>query len=348
MQKYGRLPAGQNEFYVISVDNGSTCTCNHGAKPLLKFIHSLLLSTTHPTTDRQTGPTDRPTTTTTPHHHHHHHSSTDYHIRKLLVLDRTGDIYVRNQGMSECMDAHLSHQCGWRRGYIHTYIHTYIRLCLPRERHQAGCIYVGDSLGRYVAPPHPPDGLKQKGPPCPPTARPTGALPLPPVFPPKASAETNELISFAVLLLPPPDAATVSSARSSSHAFGMKKQTLALVLAWAACAQPGTLALHAYGHAYSRPNDFSTAQYAALAADFEVFTVEKEHAKAVYGNASRPAPFNSNSIAASVGTARNIKAVNSSVKVLMYWNAALHFNFYECEADVQPSWLSPKQHKPPE
>jgi hypothetical protein len=74
--------------------------------------------------------------------------------------------------------------------------------------------------------------------------------------------------------------------------------------------------------------------------------VEKDMAAAVYGNASAPpGPGRSNSIAASVGTARKIKALNSSVKVLMYWNAALHFNFYECESEVQPSWFMPNTNK---
>ena len=101
-------------------------------------------------------------------------------------------------------------------------------------------------------------------------------------------------------------------------------------------------ALRAYGHAYSRPNDFSAAQYAEVVARFPVFTVEKEHAAALYGNASRPKPFRSNSIAASVGTARNLKALEPSIKVLMYWNTALFFNLYECEADVDTAtWLLP-------
>jgi hypothetical protein len=25
----------------------------------------------------------------------------------------------------------------------------------------------------------------------------------------------------------------------------------------------------------------------------------------------------------------------------MYWNAAIHFNCYECESEVQPSWYYP-------
>ena len=99
--------------------------------------------------------------------------------------------------------------------------------------------------------------------------------------------------------------------------------------------------LKAYGHAYSRPNDFTADQFAQIAASFPLFTVEKAHAASVYGNASAPPPFATNSWAASVGTARKIKSLNESVQVLMYWNAALHFNFYECEQEVQESWLQP-------
>jgi hypothetical protein len=105
-------------------------------------------------------------------------------------------------------------------------------------------------------------------------------------------------------------------------------------------------AIRAYGHAFSAPGDFTPAQYAYIAATFPLFTVEKRHAYAVYGNASAPAasPARYNSIAASVGTARRIKALRASARVLMYWNAALHWNFYECEADVQPAWLLPPSH----
>lgn len=102
-----------------------------------------------------------------------------------------------------------------------------------------------------------------------------------------------------------------------------------------------------YGHAYNAPGDFSDAQYAQIASTFPLFTVEKRHAWGVYGNASAPAssPLRSNSIAASVGTARKIHALNESVRVLMYWNSALSWQMYECEVDVKPSWLLPP--KPP-
>lgn len=105
----------------------------------------------------------------------------------------------------------------------------------------------------------------------------------------------------------------------------------------------GAVAIAPYGHAYNEPGDFTPDQYSTIASTFPIFTVEKRHAYAVYGNASAPAssPSHWNSIAAAVGTARKIRAINASVQVLMYWNSALHFGFYECEDAVLPSWLLP-------
>jgi beta-D-xylosidase 4 len=114
----------------------------------------------------------------------------------------------------------------------------------------------------------------------------------------------------------------------------------------AALLPPGGASVLPYGHAFSDPDDFSAAQYDFIARTFPLFTVEKRHAAAVYGDASAPAssPFRFNSIAASVGTARKIKALNPAARVLMYWNSALHWNFYECEADVRAAWLLPPSH----
>ena len=52
----------------------------------------------------------------------------------------------------------------------------------------------------------------------------------------------------------------------------------AALLALAAVLPPPAAALRAYGHAYSRPDDFSDDQIAAIASRFEVFTVEKSTA----------------------------------------------------------------------
>ena len=96
-----------------------------------------------------------------------------------------------------------------------------------------------------------------------------------------------------------------------------------------------------YGHAFQTPGDFTEPEYAFIAATYPIFTVEKRHAAGVYGDPSAPAgsPRRFNSIAASVGTARKIKALNPAARVFMYWNAVLHYNMYECEEEVQPSWL---------
>lgn len=108
---------------------------------------------------------------------------------------------------------------------------------------------------------------------------------------------------------------------------------LLLLLTAAVGGLPGVRALHAYGHAYSRPADFTDEQIRQVAERFEVFTVEKGCAAQKYGPRS--------STAATIGTAKRIKALASGVKVLMYWNAAIHYDMYECEAEVQPSWLIP-------
>jgi hypothetical protein len=101
------------------------------------------------------------------------------------------------------------------------------------------------------------------------------------------------------------------------------------------------VAILPYGHAYQTPGDFTESEYAFIAATFPIFTVEKRHASGVYGNPSAPAgsPRRTNSIAASVGTARKIKALNPAARVLLYWNSVLSYNMYECEEEVQPSWL---------
>jgi hypothetical protein len=103
---------------------------------------------------------------------------------------------------------------------------------------------------------------------------------------------------------------------------------LSLALLWASAA----FAVRPYGHAFGvPPADFTEPEYAFIAANFPIFTVEKRHAMAVYGDPAAPptSPFRYNSIAASIGTARKIKSLNPAAKVLMYWNSGLHWNFYE-------------------
>jgi hypothetical protein len=62
---------------------------------------------------------------------------------------------------------------------------------------------------------------------------------------------------------------------------------LVLAAAVLISAVPGTTgALHAYGHAFSRPDDFTHSQIAAVASRFEIFTVEKGTAENHYGRRS--------------------------------------------------------------
>jgi len=124
--------------------------------------------------------------------------------------------------------------------------------------------------------------------------------------------------------------------RIAPRAHAVATTMLYIILALQSSCAVGILL---YGHAYEAPGDFSPAQYAFIAANFPLFTIEKRHAYGVYGVSSAPAPRRYNSIAASVGTARKIKLLNSTARVLLYWNAALHYNMYECESAVQRSWL---------
>lgn len=110
----------------------------------------------------------------------------------------------------------------------------------------------------------------------------------------------------------------------------------------------GNSPVSAYGHAYQAPGDFSDKEFEQIASRFPVFTVEKRHAFGIYGDKNAPSdsPRRYNSIKAAVETARKIKALNPNTKVLMYWNAAIHFNMYECEAAVNASWLMPADFHP--
>ncbi len=105
-------------------------------------------------------------------------------------------------------------------------------------------------------------------------------------------------------------------------------------------------AIQQYGHAYAT-NDFTPDQYTQIANTFPIFTIEKRHAYTIYGDASQSGANHYKSIAATIGTANKIKAINKNVKVLMYWNTALHYNMYECETQVVQSWLMPGTASPP-
>jgi len=94
-----------------------------------------------------------------------------------------------------------------------------------------------------------------------------------------------------------------------------------------------------YGHAYQEPGDYSQAQFEEIARSFPIHTVEKRHAVGVYGTPGAAAPFLYNTWKSTVETSKQLKALNSSIKVLLYWNAALHYDMYECEDAVQSEWL---------
>ncbi|MFC2090516.1 putative glycoside hydrolase [Bacteroidota bacterium] len=88
-----------------------------------------------------------------------------------------------------------------------------------------------------------------------------------------------------------------------------------------------------YGHGYSDPNDFTPEEYDYIAKNYSIFTVEKRHAWADYG----PKP---NTEAATIGTAKKLKAINPDIKVLMYWNIVLNWNYYESQTEFNkhPEW----------
>ena len=81
-----------------------------------------------------------------------------------------------------------------------------------------------------------------------------------------------------------------------------------------------------YGHGFSEPNDFTPEEYKYIAKNYSIFTVEKRHAWGDYG----PKP---NTEAATIGTAKKLKKINPDIKVLMYWNIVLNWNFYESQTE---------------
>ena len=88
-----------------------------------------------------------------------------------------------------------------------------------------------------------------------------------------------------------------------------------------------------YGHGFSEPNDFRPEEYEYIANNYSIFTVEKRHAWADYG----PKP---NTEAATIGTAQKLKKINPDIKVLIYWNIVLNWNFYESQTEFNkhPDW----------
>jgi len=89
-----------------------------------------------------------------------------------------------------------------------------------------------------------------------------------------------------------------------------------------------------YGHGFSEPEDFTPEEYDYIAKNYSIFTVEKRHAWGEYG----PKP---NTEAATIGTAKKLKAINPDIKVLLYWNIVLNWNFYESQTEFNkhPEWV---------
>jgi len=89
-----------------------------------------------------------------------------------------------------------------------------------------------------------------------------------------------------------------------------------------------------YGHSYNL-NDFSDDEYDWIANHYNLFTIEKRHAKYVYGDVS--------SERASVATAAKIIANNSSAEPLFYWNVKVVYDeIYETIQEalaLHPEWV---------
>jgi hypothetical protein len=95
-----------------------------------------------------------------------------------------------------------------------------------------------------------------------------------------------------------------------------------------------------YGHAYNL-NDFSTYEYDWIKNNNEFFTIEKRHAKNIYGAVS--------SERASVATAANIIANNANAKPLFYWNTGpVYSDIYETIQTAlidHPEWVDSESNR---
>ncbi|MGJ8655163.1 MAG: putative glycoside hydrolase [Akkermansiaceae bacterium] len=89
-----------------------------------------------------------------------------------------------------------------------------------------------------------------------------------------------------------------------------------------------------FGHAF-RNDDYTAAQYEFIKDNFYFFTVEKRHAKNVYGTTSTEK--------SAVETAKKLVANNAEVKVLFYWSTNTAYNrYYTTVRDVvakHPEWV---------
>ena len=89
-----------------------------------------------------------------------------------------------------------------------------------------------------------------------------------------------------------------------------------------------------YGHNF-RNGDFTAAQYNFIRDNYGIFTVEKRHAKDIYGNTSTEV--------SAAATAKKIVVSNPDCKVLMYWSTnTAYTDFYTTIADAvsaHPNWI---------
>ncbi|MBU2949433.1 T9SS type A sorting domain-containing protein [Tamlana agarivorans] len=122
------------------------------------------------------------------------------------------------------------------------------------------------------------------------------------------------------------------------------KTAFTLLLAFAATintyaqpAKPGDWSkIRLYGHAFKN-EDFTNDQYDFIIDNFGIFTVEKRHARDIYGA--------TNTEDAAEATAQRIHAGNPDCKVLMYWSTNTAYTQYYTTVDdaitTNPDWVDP-------
>ena len=99
--------------------------------------------------------------------------------------------------------------------------------------------------------------------------------------------------------------------------------------------EPYTEKIQRYGHGYSAPHDFTDKEIEYIANNYSIFTVEKRSGYLDWG----PKP---NTEAATIGTAKRLKAINPDIKVLLYWNAVMNYEaLYESNKifGQHPEWV---------
>ena len=125
--------------------------------------------------------------------------------------------------------------------------------------------------------------------------------------------------------------------------------SLTFVIAVCACSIPETVhgqpavpgdwsKVRLFGHAF-RNNDFSPEQYDFIRDNFYVFTIEKRHAKNIYGATSTEK--------AAAETAKQLLKNNPDMRVLLYWSTnTAYTQFYTTVRDTvaqHPDWVKEVQ-----